>query len=203
MVVVPAVEDFFVGDGLVTIFEGYRSRIGFDPERTTGTRLDGAQHLTPSGNSGTSNVMLGGNKRQPAFGLLSQPVSGGLHVFLLHIPVGQPYQVCEGLDRGVEGAVRPLVEAVPGGIADDEPIELSPEVVQTLDECEQQRRIPGVPLSAFDPSKISRDKPVIVYCASGARSGMAQQQLLAAGFSDVRNYRPGFGIWKMQGGAVN
>ena len=59
----------------------------------------------------------------------------------------------------------------------------------------------NVPLSAFDPRRIPDGKPVVVYCASGARSGMAVGMLKQAGFADVRNYRPGFAIWRMQGGA--
>ncbi len=59
----------------------------------------------------------------------------------------------------------------------------------------------NMPLSAFQAPKIPKDKPIIVYCASGARSNMALGMLKQAGFENVRNYRPGFGIWRMQGGA--
>lgn len=61
--------------------------------------------------------------------------------------------------------------------------------------------IPGainVPLSAFDPKRIPAGKPVIVFCATGGRSGMAQQMLRQAGVEAV-NYRPGVGGWRMQG----
>lgn len=60
----------------------------------------------------------------------------------------------------------------------------------------------NVPLSAFDPSRIPDGKPVIVYCASGGRSGMAMNALKASGRADVVNYRPGVGGWRMQGCAL-
>lgn len=59
----------------------------------------------------------------------------------------------------------------------------------------------NVPLSAFRTGTIPQDKPVVLYCASGARSGMAAGMLRQAGFAEVRNYKPGFAIWRMQGGA--
>lgn len=60
----------------------------------------------------------------------------------------------------------------------------------------------NVPLSGFDPNSVPKGKPVVVYCMSGARSGMAQGILRKAGFEDVRNYRPGIGMWRMQGGRM-
>jgi phage shock protein E len=35
--------------------------------------------------------------------------------------------------------------------------------------------------------EIPKDKPVVLYCASGARSGMAARQLKQAGYADVTN----------------
>jgi phage shock protein E len=35
--------------------------------------------------------------------------------------------------------------------------------------------------------EIAKDKPVVVYCASGGRSGMATSMMKQAGFSDVVN----------------
>jgi rhodanese-related sulfurtransferase len=60
----------------------------------------------------------------------------------------------------------------------------------------------NVPMSAFNPGAIPANKPVIVYCLSGARSSMAKQILEANGFTDVKNYRSGIGVWRMQGGAL-
>lgn len=45
------------------------------------------------------------------------------------------------------------------------------------------------------------NKPVAVYCASGARSSMAVQVLQQFGFTDVHNIG-GFGHWQMAGGEV-
>ena len=35
--------------------------------------------------------------------------------------------------------------------------------------------------------ELPKDRPVVLYCASGARSGLAARQLKAAGFVDVTN----------------
>ncbi len=60
----------------------------------------------------------------------------------------------------------------------------------------------NVPLSNFHPDNVPDDKPIIVYCATGGRSAMAMQILEQAGFTNVRNYRPGIAGWRMQGGAL-
>lgn len=65
--------------------------------------------------------------------------------------------------------------------------------------------IPGAmnaPLSRFDPSRIPAGKPVILYCATGARSGMAVRALQQAGRDDVVHYRPGVMGWRLQGGKL-
>lgn len=41
-----------------------------------------------------------------------------------------------------------------------------------------------------------KDKEVVVYCRSGARSGMAQQFLMQNGFSNVRNLTGGMLAWQ-------
>ncbi len=48
---------------------------------------------------------------------------------------------------------------------------------------------------------LSLDKPVALYCASGARSGMAAGMLRQLGFKDVSNIG-GLGHWMQAGGAV-
>ncbi|MGB8811607.1 MAG: rhodanese-like domain-containing protein [Paracoccaceae bacterium] len=48
---------------------------------------------------------------------------------------------------------------------------------------------------------LSADKPVVVYCASGGRSGMAGQALLKLGYTQVYNLG-GLGDWRAGGGAV-
>ena len=51
------------------------------------------------------------------------------------------------------------------------------------------RRAINVPLQALSGSlhRIPRDRPVVVYCASGARSAMAARLLRKAGYADVSN----------------
>ena len=52
----------------------------------------------------------------------------------------------------------------------------------------------------FHP-ELDVDKPVILYCASGARSGMAAQMLIANGFSEVYNLG-GLMHWHHGGGEI-
>ena len=54
--------------------------------------------------------------------------------------------------------------------------------------------------SAHHPA-FRRDRPVIVYCASGGRSALAGKLLKDMGFKDVRNLG-GFKDWVAAGGAV-
>jgi len=46
---------------------------------------------------------------------------------------------------------------------------------------------------------LDRDKPVVVYCASGYRSSLAASLLQANGFSKVRNVPGGYGAWTAAG----
>ncbi len=48
---------------------------------------------------------------------------------------------------------------------------------------------------------LKNNKPIAVYCASGARSGMATQLLMSLGYSDVHNIG-GLGHWHMAGGQI-
>lgn len=52
---------------------------------------------------------------------------------------------------------------------------------------EGARNIPVAVLEARMKEVGPKDKPVIVYCASGARSAMAARILKAAGYADVTN----------------
>jgi molybdopterin/thiamine biosynthesis adenylyltransferase/rhodanese-related sulfurtransferase len=47
-----------------------------------------------------------------------------------------------------------------------------------------------------------RDAPVILYCASGNRSGLAAKTLQDLGYTNVRNFRPGFTGWRDAGEEV-
>ena len=46
---------------------------------------------------------------------------------------------------------------------------------------------------------ISRDKPVVLICASGMRSGSAATALAKAGFKEVFNFAGGTGAWSSAG----
>jgi rhodanese-related sulfurtransferase len=53
---------------------------------------------------------------------------------------------------------------------------------------------------AHDPA-FRKDRPIILYCASGGRSALAGKTLLDMGFKDVRNLG-GFKDWVSAGGEV-
>lgn len=60
--------------------------------------------------------------------------------------------------------------------------------------------IPGsilIPLSKFNTrySELPKDKPLIMQCRSGARSGKATEFLLQQGYSDVHNMAGGILAW--------
>jgi len=44
-------------------------------------------------------------------------------------------------------------------------------------------------------TRIPKDKPVVLICASGMRSGMAATMLAKAGYSSVYNFSGGMGSW--------
>jgi len=76
--------------------------------------------------------------------------------------------------------------------------------VRELDEYEQGT----VPDSVFIPrghlesqveNKVSKDKPVVVYCAGGTRSAFAAETLQELGYTDVASMKGGFGRWKDEG----
>jgi len=54
-----------------------------------------------------------------------------------------------------------------------------------------------IPLNEFEQkmSKIPKDKPLILICASGMRSSMAASIAAKAGYKDVYNFAGGFGSW--------
>lgn len=52
----------------------------------------------------------------------------------------------------------------------------------------------------FHP-KLSTDKAVAIYCATGARSGMAVRLFSSLGFGEVHNLG-GLGHWQMAGGEI-
>lgn len=54
----------------------------------------------------------------------------------------------------------------------------------------------GTIASAVESLEAHKDKEVIVYCRSGARSGMAQGFLQQQGFKNVRNLTGGMMAWQ-------
>jgi rhodanese-related sulfurtransferase len=58
------------------------------------------------------------------------------------------------------------------------------------------------PDSPYYDKEFSRDKTLIVYCASGGRSALAGKTLQDMGYKDVRNLG-GFKDWVENGGAVD
>ncbi len=57
-------------------------------------------------------------------------------------------------------------------------------------------------LSAFDPEKLPRDKPIVLICRSGNRSMTALKAARAAGFTDVWHYKGGAIGWTHEGGVL-
>lgn len=49
---------------------------------------------------------------------------------------------------------------------------------------------------------LDKNKPVLVYCASGVRSASAAKWLLDKGFKEVQNLKGGLTAWKLEGRAV-
>lgn len=49
---------------------------------------------------------------------------------------------------------------------------------------------------------IDKSKPLLVYCASGVRSGNAAQYLASVGFTNVQNLKGGLNAWKLEGKPV-
>jgi len=52
------------------------------------------------------------------------------------------------------------------------------------------------PLSSFDPTRLPRDRRLVLCCQTGARSSRALAQLEAAGLNDVAHLDGGLGAWK-------
>lgn len=49
---------------------------------------------------------------------------------------------------------------------------------------------------------LDKSKPLLVYCASGVRSGNAAQYLAGVGFKNVQNLKGGLNAWKLEGKPV-
>ena len=55
------------------------------------------------------------------------------------------------------------------------------------------------PLSAFDPSALPDDKPIVFHCAVGGRSAQAVAVSLAHGLPHSRHLRGGLSAWLANG----
>ena len=53
-----------------------------------------------------------------------------------------------------------------------------------------------------DVQDIPKETPVVVYCLSGGRSGQVAEQLVKAGYQDVKNLNGGIRSWKATGKKV-
>jgi len=65
-----------------------------------------------------------------------------------------------------------------------------------------KERIEGaihIPLSAFDPTSLPKDKPLVVHCLGGNRSQQVASYLIQLGFADVHNLVGGIMGWKKTG----
>ena len=62
-------------------------------------------------------------------------------------------------------------------------------------------RMQADPTSPDFHPELSTDRPVAIYCASGARSGMAARLMQSLGFQEVHNIG-GLGHWQMAGGNI-
>jgi rhodanese-related sulfurtransferase len=58
------------------------------------------------------------------------------------------------------------------------------------------------PQSPYHDASFAKDKPVILYCASGGRAALAGLALKEMGFDDVYNLG-GFADWAKSGGAID
>lgn len=62
-------------------------------------------------------------------------------------------------------------------------------------------QLPGamlLPMSSLTPGQIPRDREVILYCHSGARSGRVVEALRAQGYNRLRNLRGGIEAWRVE-----
>lgn len=77
--------------------------------------------------------------------------------------------------------------------------------VRTAGEYNRAHLAGSSPVDISDPrfaqkvGKIARDKPVFVYCATGARSAAAARQMAKMGFAEVYNLQSGIMAWQQAG----
>jgi rhodanese-related sulfurtransferase len=62
--------------------------------------------------------------------------------------------------------------------------------------------IPRGTLEGAVEARIPRDRPVVIYCASGNRSALAADTLHQMGYEKVSSLAGGFRAWATEGGEV-
>ena len=62
--------------------------------------------------------------------------------------------------------------------------------------------IPRGTLEGVVEARVPRDRPVVIYCASGNRSALAADTLQQMGYTNVASLRGGFRAWATEGGEV-
>ncbi len=74
----------------------------------------------------------------------------------------------------------------------------SPEEYQS-GHLENARFVNYTTFQLIDIQDLAKETPIVVYCLSGGRSGRVAQQLLQAGYQDVKNLKGGIRSWKAAG----
>ncbi len=93
-------------------------------------------------------------------------------------------------------------EALVVDVRDAPEVEASGKVAGALHVSRGMLEFRADPESPFHHEAFSKDRTVIVYCASGGRSAMAGKALQDLGYGDVRNLG-GFQGWAESGGAID
>lgn len=115
----------------------------------------------------------------------------------------------EATESDVVAMVSEYLAGIPDGFMNVGKLDAFKEILATGEAVVVDVRTPGeyeaghiegainVPLDtiAQNLDKFPTDKPVIVYCASGHRAGMATSALRALGYSNVRAHSPGWRGW--------
>jgi len=102
-------------------------------------------------------------------------------------------QACAKQEQSEQGLrylkVESAVEAIDQGVA---VVDVRTDAEWDAGHLSSARHIPLSQLEQSDPGSIlDPSQPVLVYCKSGGRASKAGQQLIDAGFEDVRVLKPG------------
>jgi rhodanese-related sulfurtransferase len=109
--------------------------------------------------------------------------------------------------KGLGQSAVPLVEAdtLEELLKEDSSVVLldtrSPEEYQE-GHLENARFVNYTTFQLSDVQDIAKETPIVVYCLSGGRSGRVAQQLLNAGYENVKNLNGGIRSWQAAGKEV-